>query len=203
MATPEQGLRMVRDASMRLFESIKKEGLNLDTNRERLYELIDRIVFSNFDFYRISSRVLGKSWGAATPEQKERFIGQFKTHLLHSYATALDKYDGQEIEYLPMRVKQPARLVKVQTRVRLTEAAPINIDYILFLSQGDSWRVVDVLVEGVSLVVTHRSSFQMEINQKGLSGLIAVLEERNKKLREPQNPNPSDTELEQSPPSRP
>lgn len=182
---------MVRDASMRLFRSMKEEGLNVDTNPDRLHKLIDEIVFSQFDFHHISSQVLGKNWRKATPEQKEQFIEQFKAYLLHTYATALGEYDGQEIEYLPVRGKQPARIIKVQTRVRLTEAAPIDIDYVLFLSREGSWKVVDVLVEGISMVVTHRSSFQMEIDQKGLSGLIVALEERNKKIAESGQLSPS------------
>ncbi|MBT8419733.1 MAG: ABC transporter substrate-binding protein [Gammaproteobacteria bacterium] len=183
-ATPEQGLEMVRETSTLLFRTIEEEGLNTNPDKNRLYELVDELIFSKFDFARISSRVLGKNWRVATPEQKKQFIEQFKSYLLYTYATTLSEYRGQEIDYLPVRSKQQARAIKVQTRIRLTEAAPINVDYVLFLSRDGSWKVIDMLVEGISLVVTHRSSFQMEIRQKGLLGLIAELKRHNQENAE-------------------
>jgi phospholipid transport system substrate-binding protein len=185
-ATPAQGMEMVRETSQRLFAIIEKEGLNVGGNQERLYEVIDSIVFSKFDFYRISGRILGKDWRVATPEQKRQFVEQFKRHLVHTYAAALSEYKGQKIEYLPVRAKRHARVVKVQTRVRLAEASPINVDYVLFLSRDGSWKVVDMLVEGISLVVTHRSSFRMELKRGGLDGLIEKLGQRNQELVSPQ-----------------
>ncbi|VFM98244.1 MAG: phospholipid transport system substrate-binding protein [Candidatus Kentron sp. G] len=178
-ATPEQGLEMVRETSRRLLESIEQERLDVNPNQNRLYELIDEIVFSKFDFYRISSRILGRDWRKATSEQKVQFIDQFKIYLVRTYATALNKYRGQEIEYLPVRTGKSTRVIKVQTRVELMDADPINIDYVLLLSQNGSWKIVDILVEGISLVVTHRSSFRMELKEKGLSGLIVKLKEHN------------------------
>jgi len=178
---PEEGLKMVRETSQRILSLIKEEGLRYESDQRRLYELVDEIVFTKFDFRRISSRVLGRNWRKATSEQREKFVKHFKAHLVRTYATALNKYHGQEIEYLPVRAKKSSREIKVQTRIKLSGASPIDIVYVLMHARGGdgSWKVVDVLVEGVSLVVTHRSSFQAEIRQKGLSGLIKALEERN------------------------
>lgn len=187
-ATPEMGLAMVRDTNLRLLGTIEKEDLDIDADRDRVYELVDEVVFSNFDFHRMSARILGKGWRAATPEQKREFIDEFKLYLLNTYASALGEYNGQEIEYLPVRTRQ-ARAIKVQTRVLLTQAAPIEIDYVLSLSRDGSWKVVDTLVEGISLVVTHRASFRMQVRQKGLPGLIAELKAHNhKKTGSPDQP---------------
>jgi len=186
-ATPEQGLEMVRETSRRLLETIEREKLDVDTDRDRLYEVIDEIVFDKFDFHRMSPRILGRGWRAATPAQKEQFIAQFKTYLLHAYASALTAYKGQKIEYLPIRTKKD-RAIKVQTRVQLTQAAPVEVDYVLFLSREGAWKIVDMMVEGISLVVTHRSSFQSTMKKKGLAGLIAEIDARN---RENSKPSPN------------
>jgi phospholipid transport system substrate-binding protein len=51
----------------------------------------------------------------------------------------------------------------------------------MYRRDGAGWKVYDVVVEGVSLVITQRSSFSSIIRDKGLGGLIALLEERNNK----------------------
>nr|VFJ66959.1 MAG: phospholipid transport system substrate-binding protein [Candidatus Kentron sp. DK] len=188
-AAPEQGLEMVRETSQRLLETIGKEGLDVDTDLDRLYELIDEIIFKEIDFHRMSARILGRSWRAATSAQKEQFIAQFKIYLLRTYATALSAYKGQKIEYLPIRTKT-ARAVKIQTRIQLTQAAPVEVDYVLLLSEKGSWKIIDMMVEGISLVVTHRSSFQSTVKKEGLSGLIAELEARNREKPKPSSNQP-------------
>ncbi len=50
--------------------------------------------------------------------------------------------------------------------------------------RGNDWKVYDVSAEGVSLVITQRSSFSSIIRDKGLDGLIAMLEDRNNKRNE-------------------
>nr|VFK48946.1 MAG: phospholipid transport system substrate-binding protein [Candidatus Kentron sp. TC] len=180
--SPEQAMEMVRETSKRLFKSIEREGLHPDKDQKRLYELVDGIVFDKFDFRRMSSRVLGKNWRSATAEQKKQFTKQFKAHLVFTYAMALKEYDGQEIEYLPMQLRKSSSGIKVQTRVQLTGKPPIEIDYVLLLSREGKWKVVDVLVAGVSLVITYRSSFQAEVDQIGILGLIEKLKRNNDKI---------------------
>jgi phospholipid transport system substrate-binding protein len=55
----------------------------------------------------------------------------------------------------------------------------------MYRRDGAGWKIYDVVVEGVSLVITQRSSFSSIIRDKGLSGLIAMLEERNNKRIDP------------------
>nr|VFJ89073.1 MAG: phospholipid transport system substrate-binding protein [Candidatus Kentron sp. LFY] len=183
-----EAMEMVRETSKRLLESIGKEALNFDEDRKRLYDLVNAIVADKFDFRRMSSRVLGKNWRKATMEQKGQFIEQFKAYLVFTYAMALKEYNGQEIEYLPIQPRKPFSRTKVQTRIRLNGRPPIEIDYMLSRSREGTWKVIDVLVAGVSLVITYRSSFQAEIDRVGISGLIAKLKRNNDKVL---LPNPS------------
>nr|VFK26192.1 MAG: phospholipid transport system substrate-binding protein [Candidatus Kentron sp. MB]VFK30847.1 MAG: phospholipid transport system substrate-binding protein [Candidatus Kentron sp. MB]VFK75262.1 MAG: phospholipid transport system substrate-binding protein [Candidatus Kentron sp. MB] len=179
--SPEQAMAMVRETSQRLLASMEREGLNVENNQKRLYELVDEIVFDKFDFRRMSSRVLGKNWRMATAEQKEQFTEQFKVHLVFTYAMALKEYDSQKIEYLPLQKSHSSDRIKVQTRVLLAKG-PIEIDYVLLHSQKKGWKVIDVLVAGVSLVITYRSSFQADIGRIGISGLITKLKENNDRV---------------------
>nr|VFK10735.1 MAG: phospholipid transport system substrate-binding protein [Candidatus Kentron sp. LPFa] len=180
-----QAMEIVRETTRRLLGSIEKEALDPDKDQKRLYELVNAIVFDKFDFRRMSARVLGKNWRKATPEQKDRFVEQFKAHLVFTYAMALKEYDGQEIEYLPIQPGKSSSRVKVRTRVQLTGKRPIEVDYRLSRARSGTLKVVDVLVAGVSLVVTYRSSFQADIDRIGMSGLIEKLKRNNDKVLSP------------------
>ena len=50
---------------------------------------------------------------------------------------------------------------------------------LLALTDGD-WKVYDVTINGVSLVITYRSSFNQEVQRNGLDGLIERIKERNR-----------------------
>jgi len=178
----DQAMEMVRETSKRLFDAIEKENLRIDKDQKRLYELVDEIVFDKFDFRRMSRRVLGKNWRKATSEQKEQFTKQFKAHLVFTYAMALKEYGGQEIEYLPVQSRKSSFEINIQTRVQLSGGSPIEIDYVLSRSPEGTWKVIDVLVAGVSLVITYRSSFQAEIDRTGIEGLIEKLKENNNRV---------------------
>ncbi|MHB8667950.1 MAG: MlaC/ttg2D family ABC transporter substrate-binding protein, partial [Burkholderiales bacterium] len=71
--------------------------------------------------------------------------------------------------------------VTVKTQVRRPGAEPIGIDYSMEKTP-DGWKVYDVAVGGVSLVTNYRDSFNSEIRQTGIDGLIKVLENKNRSL---------------------
>ena len=70
--------------------------------------------------------------------------------------------------------------VVVKTQIVQPGGQPIPIDYSMEKS-GDSWKVYDVLIDGVSLVTNYRSSFNTEIQKSGIDGLIKSLSDRNSK----------------------
>nr|VFK41568.1 MAG: phospholipid transport system substrate-binding protein [Candidatus Kentron sp. SD]VFK47628.1 MAG: phospholipid transport system substrate-binding protein [Candidatus Kentron sp. SD]VFK77711.1 MAG: phospholipid transport system substrate-binding protein [Candidatus Kentron sp. SD] len=186
--SPQRAMEIVRETSERLLASIEKEELDPNKDQKRLYELANALVFDKFDFRRMSSRVLGKNWRGATAEEKDRFIEQFKAYLVITYAGAWKEYDGQEIEYLPMKPGKSPTRTEVRTRVQLRGKRPIEVDYRFSRARSETWKVVDVLVAGVSLVLTHRSSFQADIDRMGISGLIEKLKRNNDRIL---SPNPS------------
>ena len=169
---------LVEETTVRVLDAIDRERDSIEQSRQRLYELVDQIVLEHFDFRLMSIRVLGKNWRKATGEQRKQFVREFKKLLVRTYATALEEYSGQEIRYLPVRSRKDRTDVTVRTMVAQDGAPPISIQYALRW-KDERWKVFDVAVEGVSLVINYRASFQSEIRQQGIPGLIARLEERN------------------------
>lgn len=148
-----------------------------DTNK--IYKLAEEKILPNFDFERISRLVLGKAWRTATDDQKTQFKYEFKNLLLRTYAVALSKYKDQKIEYKPLRMKPTDEIVTVKTEIIQSGAQPIDVDYAL-AKQDNGWLVIDIIIEGVSLVTNYRSQFASEIKKNGMDSLIKELANKNK-----------------------
>ncbi len=148
-----------------------------DTNK--IYKLAEEKILPNFDFERISRLVLGKAWRTATDDQKTQFKYEFKNLLLRTYAVALSKYKDQKIEYKPLRMKPTNEIVTVKTEIIQSGAQPIDVDYAL-AKQDNGWLVIDIIIEGVSLVTNYRSQFASEIKRNGMDSLIKELANKNK-----------------------
>jgi phospholipid transport system substrate-binding protein len=99
--------------------------------------------------------------------------------LIRTYATALSKYKNQTIEYKPLRMAEGATTVSVKTAIVQPGGQPIAVDYSLE-KQADTWKVYDIVIEGVSLVTNYRGQFAQEIRQNGLDSLISKLADKNK-----------------------
>ena len=149
----------------------------------KLYKMADEKVLPHFDFARMAQWVLGKHWRDASPEQRTRFIAEFRDLLVRTYATALLNYTDQKIIYLPMVSKPGDQEVVVKTDVKQTSGGPnIPIHY-TFYKKNDDWKVYDVSIEGVSLVTNYRSVYASKIGKEGLDALIASVAQSNQQAR--------------------
>jgi phospholipid transport system substrate-binding protein len=165
-----------------VLEIIKEDPSILD-DKARLRAIADEVVIPNVDFIALSQSVLGVSWRKATPEQREVFEREFRALLINSYLASISRadYQGQSIKYLPLRNPPTGDRAEVDAEIEQPNGPLIHAQFRMYRRDGAGWKVYDVVVEGVSLVITQRSSFSSIIRDKGLGGLIALLEERNNK----------------------
>ena len=149
-------------------------------NQEKLFALAQEKILPNFNFDKISRLVLGKNWTKASSEQKTAFQSEFKSLLIRTYATALSKYKNQTIEYAPLRMTDGAANASVKTSIVQSGGQPIAVNYSLEKQADATWKVYDIVIEGVSLVTNYRGQFAQEIRQNGLDSLIKKLADKNK-----------------------
>ncbi|MDR3213264.1 MAG: ABC transporter substrate-binding protein [Azoarcus sp.] len=160
---------------------IVRTDQSLASDTHKVLALVDEKVLPHFNFRRMTMLAVGKDWRNATPEQQSRLTDAFRTLLVRTYSNAITQYRDRIIDYKPLRASPDDKQVKVNTEVRQDGAQPIGIDYSLEKTP-DGWKVFDVIVAGVSLVTNYRGSFGDEIRTKGIDGLIATLEAKNKTL---------------------
>ena len=173
---------VVRTTTDQTVARLREQKPDLQAHPEKIYDLIHELVIPHFDFPSMSKWVLGSNWRNATEEQRDSFITQFRTLLVRTYAKALLEYSDTDIRFLNSEGNPNSNVVIVKTEVdQPGGGAPVPIHYRMHISDG-SWKVVDVSVDGVSLVSTYRGSFASEISKGGLDNLIAKLVDRNQKI---------------------
>lgn len=175
--TEDSAEALVKSTTDNVLHILEKEREVIQKDPGRIYGIVDEYIIPNFDFERMSQRVLGKFWLRATKDQQDRFQAQFQTLLVRTYATALREYSNQKVEFLPSRPRGDGE-VSVRTQIVQSGGPPISIDYEL-RKNSEQWKVYDVTIEGVSLVINYRSTFASEIRSNGLDALIERLAKHN------------------------
>lgn len=174
--TPDALVRQSVDETI----GIIKANRDLQTsNPARLAELVEAKVLQHFDFPRMTRLAVGRSWSQASEAQKEALTREFRTLLVRTYSTSLSQYRNQTIDVKPGKLQPKDDEVQVKTVVNQPGGQPIPIDYGMARTPN-GWKVYDVLVDGVSLVTTYRSSFNDQVQKSGIDGLIKTLADRNR-----------------------
>lgn len=140
--------------------------------------LVEGRILPLFDFPGMTRNAMGRNWRLASPEQQATLVAQFRTLLVRTYSTALAEYRDQEIEYRPLRMPAGENEVLVRSVLRRPGAEALTIDYDME-NGAQGWKVFDVKIAGVSLVMNYRDSFAAAIRSGGIDGLIASLSEKN------------------------
>lgn len=175
-AVPPQ--EVIQQTSTRMLSALRQNYAALKQNSSQIYGLVDQIVLPNFDFELMSRWVLGRAWQQATPEQRSRFTQEFRTLLVRTYAKALLEYANDEVRVLPQSGTADGNEATVKTEVRVKTGQPIQINYSMHLN-NDTWKVYDVVVDGVSLVTSYRGTFATQIRDNGMDAVIVDLQRRN------------------------
>ena len=165
----------------KVVDIIKEPGFTKADTRQGLIDRAEDQIKKIFDFEEFSARTLGGAWKSFTPDQKERFNEAFAELLRNNYLDKIDDYNGEKINYLGEVASSKGDKVEVQTAIALDNK---NVLLNYYMLKKDSWKVYDVIVEGVSLVQNYRSQFR-DLLQKGTSPdeLIAKVKEQAVKIK--------------------
>jgi phospholipid transport system substrate-binding protein len=181
LAADEAPDALIKRLSADVLASIKSDKSIQAGEVNRIIALVDAKIMPVVNFQRMTASAVGPAWRQATPEQQQRLQSEFKILLVRTYAGALAQVDDLEIAVKPLRASADDKEVVVRTEVKGRGDA-IQLEYRMEKTPGEGpgWKIYNLNVLGVWLVETYRTQFALEINAKGINGLIATLSERNK-----------------------
>ena len=152
------------------------EGL-VGVQRERAFR---RLLTAGFDIKTVGRFVLGRYWRKATEAERAEYGRLFEDLIVATYARQLLSYAGADLKVGRVR-QQDGKSALVASRLLRAEGEPIRLDWRL-LRRGDTWRIVDVVVEGMSMALSQRSEFKAVIRGNG-GRVEALLEKLREKTR--------------------
>jgi phospholipid transport system substrate-binding protein len=160
----------------RLGEQAAAAARDSDTDPEVRLARFRSLLSEAFDLPFISRFVLGRHWRQATPEQRSDYLALFNEYVLQTYSARLGGYTGETLTILSERSAGSQDML-VSTRVERPSGPPVEADW-LVRTTGERDRIIDVRVEGVSMLFSQRADFASVIQRQGLQGLIEVMRER-------------------------
>ena len=129
-----------------------------------------------FDFTELSKRTLGRDWKKMSAEQQQEFVKLFKELLQGVYADRLLAYSDQKVLFDKEIMLKKGR-AEVQSYLQTSDGKKIPLFYRLTDKSG-SWKVYDVIIEGVSMVKNYRTQFRDILAKDSPDKLIEVLRDK-------------------------
>ena len=170
---------LIKNTAQEVLAIVKQDKDIQAGSQKKVLELVDAKVLPHFNFTRMTKLAVGKHWRTATAQQKQALEAEFRNMLVRTYTKAFTVYRDQEVEIKPLKVADNATEVTVKTMIVKpgTPSIPVNYD---MEKTPEGWKVFDLVVEGVSLVTSYRSTFSEQIKKGGIDGLIKTLVEKNR-----------------------
>ena len=171
-ASPSQ---LVLDNSQRVLTTLEKRRPEFTRNRAALRQFVSSEFSKMFDRDYAARQVLGRHARGADDADVKLFADALADNLMQRYGSSLLDFNTQ----LRVRVKSETALprglgVRVSSEMLRSGGEPIPVDYLMRQS-GGTWKVFDVMVEGVSFVQTFRQQFDAELTHKSIKQVAADL----------------------------
>jgi phospholipid transport system substrate-binding protein len=129
-----------------------------------------------FDFTELSKRTLGRDWKKMSAAQQTEFVKLFKQLLQGVYADRLLEYSDQKVIFDKEIALKKGR-AEVQSYLQTSDGKKIPLFYRL-TDKGGSWKVYDIIIEGVSMVKNYRTQFKQILSKGSPDKLIETLREK-------------------------
>jgi phospholipid transport system substrate-binding protein len=131
-----------------------------------------------FDVNYISRAVVGQHWRAANEQQRQDFMKALEDYIVRIYSQRFNEYSGEQFKVVKATPQGDEAFVNSQI-IRPSGGPPVKVDWRL-KKEGAGYKIVDVIIEGISMVTTQRDEFSAVIQRNGgqLDGLTKALREK-------------------------
>ena len=161
----------VKDMGDKAFASLSEPGLTQEERAKRFRVLLN----DAFDLPRIARFTLGRYWRTATDAEKTEFVELFEKFVIQAYSTRFQDLSGKKLNVIQAREVSASQAL-VLSEILIPGKPAVKINWRV-RSKDEAHKIVDVMVEGISMSITQRDEFAAVIRQTGgkVDGLIEAL----------------------------
>jgi len=133
---------------------------------------------ADFDGPGIARFVLGREWRTASEKEQQEYMKLFEDYVILVYGTRLSHFNGETFKVRGSRTDESGTVVSTDI-ISPSGEPPIKVDWRLVADRG-AFKINDVIIEGISMMVTQRSEFASIIQRHGgkVGGLLALMREK-------------------------
>ena len=164
----------VKEMGDKAFTSLSEEGILDEERTKRFKNLLSEV----FDLPRIARFTLGRYWRTASDAEKTEFVALFEKFVIQAYANRFQNLRGQKFVIKQSREISSSQSL-VLSEIRIPGKPSIKVNWRVHMKDAKH-KVIDVIVEGISMSVTQRDEFVSVIRQAGgkVGGLIKALRKK-------------------------
>ena len=167
----------VQKVGNEIVKILADRNTTLDERRDRFRTVLE----NNFDIKSIGKFVLGRYWRTISEEQKSQFLKLFEDALVENYSSQFDNYNNESLEVKGSRDSKAGGMIVQSQVIRPQGGNPLNVDWKVFSMKAGSYKILDIVVDGVSLSNTQRSTYAATIqnNNGSIDALLKSMQDKN------------------------
>jgi phospholipid transport system substrate-binding protein len=159
---------IVEETTQKVLKIIDEQRPELAENPEKLHEIVRTDLLPLMDIDYSARLILGRAGREISEDQLEDFAQAMSDVLINRYADGLLEYkSGEQVQVLPSNSQDSDKLTRVRTRIKLDNGQYTPVDY-AFRKTPDGWKAFDVMVEGISYVITFRNQIVPLVESEGI-----------------------------------
>lgn len=151
------------------------KALTPEARNEKFREMLR----SYFDLNTIGRFVIGRSWLAATPEQKKEYLDLFESLVVKTYSDRFALYTGEGFK-VRTSLPEGQKDFIVNSEITHPDGSPATTVSWRVRKKDGTMGIIDVVVEGVSMSVTQRQEYSSVIQRNGgdIEALLTLMRQR-------------------------
>lgn len=170
------GNETLEDGAIKFVSKLAQDGISIlannDIQAERREKEFRKLLHNNFDMKTIARFSLGRYWKVSSKAEKKEYLKLFENMIIDVYSRRFSEYNGQVITVSTARLSGKADAL-VSSAIVPESGPKIDVDWRVRKKKNGQFKVIDIVVEGVSMSLTQRSDFASVIQRGG--GKIEVL----------------------------
>jgi phospholipid transport system substrate-binding protein len=163
---PAQFIQGLADEAIAILRDPKG---SLDEREKRFHAFLK----DDFAMEKIGRFAAGKFWRQMSTNQQQQYQQVFEKWILKTYSIRFGGYSGETVNVLKT-IKAGRSDVFVRTKINSSRGRALKVDWRV-RNIKDNYKIIDVVVEGVSMLVTQKAEFSAVLRQRGIDGLIEIL----------------------------
>ncbi|HYB10511.1 MAG TPA: ABC transporter substrate-binding protein [Alphaproteobacteria bacterium] len=176
VTSPERAERFIDDIGSRTMKTLTDTSLSQAEKEKRVRALLSE----GLDLVTIGRFALGRTWQTATDAQRAEYSKLFAVYVLNTYARRLAAYSGETFKITGAQPMADTDAL-VTSVIGRPNGEPVDTGW--RVRSGDrGYKIIDVLIEGVSMALTQRQEFAAVVQNKGLDGLLESLRAQNRQF---------------------